>query len=330
VALGALRPRGGASSALTGGRALRCALINNMPDSALVATERQFLGLLEVAAGSLPLDVRRYGLGGIPRGPRAAAYLRAEYLPLEHLWESEPDALIITGSEPLAASLPGEPYWAEFVRLLDWAAQRPTSVLLSCLSAHAALFALDGLERVRLPEKCSGVFPHELCGSSSLTAGLDRPALMPHSRYNDVPTDVVAAAGWEVILRSEVGWGAITGRRSQSELLLVQGHPEYGASTLLREFRRDVGRYLRAERTVPPTVPRGCVAAEDRPAIEEFHRAVVAGVHGEEYLDSFAWDEAGARVGRDWQEMAETLYSNWVAGIMGRRSAADRPRAAGR
>jgi homoserine O-succinyltransferase len=306
-------PRGPVAPALVGGtRALRCALVNNMPDAALVATEHQFLGLVAVGAGAGPVEVRRYSLAGVPRGRRASAHLQAGYLPLDQLWGTEPDILIVTGSEPLAEALVDEPYWGEFVELLAWASARPMSVLLSCLAAHAALLALDGLQRTRLPGKCSGVFAHDLAPESRLTDGMDRPALMPHSRLNDVPTAAVATSGWDVVMTSPIGWGAITARRAKAEFLLLQGHPEYAPGQLLREYRRDVMRYLRGERSSPPEMAGGSVAPTDEAALARFHRGVVA---GRTSIDAFPFDQVGARAPGAWRGVAESLYINWIAGL---------------
>jgi homoserine O-succinyltransferase len=297
------------------GRVLRVALVNNMPDAALVATEAHFLGLVTVGAGPVPLEVRRYGLAGIRRGSRVAAYLEREYLALERLWDDEPDVLIVTGSEPSADALVDEPYWSELAGLLIAASARPTSVVLSCLSAHAALLALDGIHRSRLPAKCSGVFAHDLAAGSPLTAGMDRPALMPHSRVNDVATEAVVAGGWEVLMTSPVGWGAITARRGRAELLLLQGHPEYAPAQLLREYRRDVGRYLRGQRPELPDRPDSSVAPGDLPALARFHQSVRAGAAT---VDDFDWDRVGVRAPGAWRAVAESLYTNWMNGIVAR------------
>ena len=42
-----------------------------------------------------------------------------------------------------------------------------------------------------------------------------------------------------------------------SLFLFLQGHPEYEAGTLLREYRRDIARFLRGEREHYPAVPQG-------------------------------------------------------------------------
>lgn len=47
-----------------------CALVNNMPDGAFDATERQYLDLLGAGSGDDVLEVRRYTVEGVPEGRR--------------------------------------------------------------------------------------------------------------------------------------------------------------------------------------------------------------------------------------------------------------------
>ena len=46
-------------------------------------------------------------------------------------------------------------------------------------------------------------------------------------------------------------------RDAHSLFVFLQGHPEYEAGTLLREYRRDIGRYLRGEWERYPSMPEG-------------------------------------------------------------------------
>ena len=46
-------------------------------------------------------------------------------------------------------------------------------------------------------------------------------------------------------------------KQRESLFVFFQGHPEYDAVTLLLEYRRDVGRYLRRERDTYPPMPQG-------------------------------------------------------------------------
>ncbi len=300
---------------------LRCAFVNNMPDPAFAATERQFLGLLDAGARAALVEVRRYAFAALPRGPKVGAYQADEYFPIDELWDGEADIVIVTGSEPLADRLDAEPYWPETIRVLDWTAGRRTSVMLSCLAAHSALLAFDGIQRSLLPAKCAGLFAHEVDRSSPLTTGMALPVLVPHSRLNDVTTDAVAAAGYDVVASAPgVGWSAITARRAECDVLLLQGHPEYDATSLLREYRRDAGRYLRGERDVPPVLPPGCVGAEDAQAIDLFHERVRSGPHDPEVLSTFDFEATAARAPWPWRTTATVLYSNWIDGIAARKA----------
>ncbi len=165
-----------------GGERWTCALVNNMPDTAFVDTEEQFLGLLDGASGDQTIAVRLHTLEKVPRGEQAAARIAARYLPLAQLRGDPPDVLVVTGSNPLETRIEDEPYWADLVDLLTWGRDHLSTMLLSCLSAHAALVAFDGLERRRLKAKCTGVFSQAAETAHPLVAGLvpaDRPPPLP-------------------------------------------------------------------------------------------------------------------------------------------------------
>ncbi len=68
------------------------------------------------------------------------------------------DGLIVTGAEPIAATLPEEPFWNDLTAIIDWAEANTRSAIWSCLAAHAAVLHLDGIERQRLDAKCSGIY----------------------------------------------------------------------------------------------------------------------------------------------------------------------------
>ena len=47
------------------------------------------------------------------------------------------------------------------------------------------------------------------------------------------------------LTRSDEAGVGLFAKTQGSLFFFVQGHPEYEAETLLREYRRDIGRYLR-------------------------------------------------------------------------------------
>jgi homoserine O-succinyltransferase len=294
----------------------RCLLVNNMPDSAFEATERQYLRLLEAAAGCRTVELACTTVDGVPRGERAAERIAVDYSPFAEISGLSPDLLIVTGSNPVADRLEDEPYWGDLVDLLAWARAGVPTVLLSCLSAHAALAALDGIHRVRLEEKCTGVFPQSVDPGHPLAAGLGAPFVLPHSRLNAVPTATLEDAGWRVAVDAgPVGWSVATRQVDRAAVVLVQGHPEYDPSSLLREYHRDVRRYVLHERDDLPRLPVDCVAPADRDGLARLHTRVVGGERDPALVDAYPFDDVGERAPWSWRDAATQLYANWLAGV---------------
>ena len=237
--------------------AIEIGLLNNMPDAALHATERQFAGLLKAAAGHHEVRLRFYSLPEVPRGDYTRTYMRAIYGQLDEMWDAGLDGLIVTGAEPRTAELEAEPYWDSLARVIDWAETHLIASYWSCLAAHAAVLSLDGVRRVPLAAKCSGVFESEVVGDDPMCAHLPTPVRTPHSRMNSLDEAALVAHGYTILSRSpEVGVDTFV-RRGSSLMLLAQGHPEYDADTLLREYGRDMGRFSCGKRDLPPAVPSG-------------------------------------------------------------------------
>ena len=88
-----------------------------------------------------------------------------------------------------------------------------------------------------------------------LTAGAPPRFIVPHSRWNGLSEEDLVARGYSVLTRI-AGVGVDTFVKEENSLFVFfQGHPEYDSDTLLREYRRDVGRYLNHEATTYPSIP---------------------------------------------------------------------------
>ena len=308
------RPRS-ATSTVEGAR-WTCAFVNNMPDGAFDATERQFLELLEAGSGADVIEVRRYAVEGVPRGERIAAKIAEMYSPTSDIFVDAPDLLIVTGSNPLEVNIRDEPYWAELAELISWASDHVHTMLMSCLSAHAALKIFDGLERVHLTSKCAGVFTQQVDASHPLTVGLDQEIALPHSRWSTVATDELRAAGYHIAIESDdVGWSVATRVIARSNAVLIQGHPEYDPSSLLREYRRDAGRYVRRERDELPCLPWHCVAPDDWEQLERLHQTLIAGNRDPALIDSYPFEEVADRATWAWRSTARRMYTNLLSSV---------------
>jgi len=299
------------------------AFVNNMPDSAFEETERQFIGLLDSAARELD-DVavrsRRYWLPGLERTEAIKERIARDYSPLQRIYEEQPDGLIVTGTEPLTDDLRTESYWEALTELIGWAEGNTASVLLYCLAAHAAALLFDGIERHALAVKCSGVFVQAIRTDHPLTAGLGTLVHMPHSRLNDLPSSLLQADGYSNLIESqEMNWTVAVKDRGSCTFVLVQGHPEYSTTSLLREYRRDLQRFLRGERSAVPAMPLGYFDEESFHLLENFEAQVLARPNDPELMKDFPFEPVAQRLVNTWQQSGTRLYANWLRLIQHRR-----------
>jgi homoserine O-succinyltransferase len=300
-------------------RPLQVGLVNNMPDSALEATERQFRELLDAAAGAGEIDLRFYSLPEIPRGEAGKRHLDNGYLPVDELFKSGADALIVTGTEPRAADLTAEPYWQHLIGLIDWAEREKVSCVWSCLAAHAAALHQDAIKRRPLADKCSGVYVHEVDRSNPLMRGVDGPVATPHSRWNELERGALERAGYQVLTVSAEAGVNLFMRERGVLFLYFQGHPEYDTRALLKEYQRDIGRFLRGERPTYPTMPRGYFDGTSTALLSEF-AAEAQKQRREALLSEFPFAAVAATLRNTWRAAGATIYGNWLERIAGNRA----------
>lgn len=287
-------------------------LVNNMPDSALEATEAQFTRVLSAASGTLPVRLRFYFLPEVPRGEAGLAHLNGDrYWSIDALWDDPPDALIVTGTEPVAPLLSDEPYWQRFRQLLLWAQANTTSSIWSCLAAHAAVELLDGVRRRRLKEKRCGVYAHSIDASHTLLKGVAAPLHTPHSRWNELPVEDLRAAGYAIASASPESGADMFTKQGRSLLVFFQGHPEYEDTTLLKEYRRDVGRFLRAQQAHYPTLPRDYFPPAALDLLSSFQARAMAAPSAQ-LLSDFPMGAVADLLKSSWSEAAVGIYGNWL------------------
>jgi homoserine O-succinyltransferase/O-acetyltransferase len=296
-------------------RALQIGLVNNMPDTALQATERQFRALLEAAGGEQPVRLKLFHLPEIARGEVGRRHMaRNGYATLDDLPAEGLDALIVTGAEPLTARLQDEAYWGSMCELVDWAERHTRSTIWSCLAAHAAVLRLDGIERRKLAAKCSGVFPFARMVEHPLTEGMGEAVLTPHSRTNGLPAEALSNAGYAFLTASaEVGVDAFV-REGESRFVFMHGHPEYDADALRLEYRRDIKRFLNGEAAVLPQPPHGAFEPSTVAALAELAECSAANPHPDRF-DAYAQVLAVPRAEAVWRPAWRRFYANWIESL---------------
>jgi homoserine O-succinyltransferase len=293
--------------------ALVVGLINNMPDAALKTTEWQVRDLLSRASGARPVSLRIFSLPEVPRSETGRDYVRQHHEDIAGLWRDGVDALIVTGTEPKAATFEDEPYWPALSRLIDWAEEHTLSSIWSCLASHAAAYRLDGIERQPLGRKMFGVFDCDKAADHPLVSGPHRWKT-PHSRYNGVAEKVLEEAGYQILSRSPEAGVDIFIKQRNSLFVFLQGHPEYDATALFGEYRRDVRRFLAGENDPYPELPHNYLTEDATAALLAFREQALesreAGL-----LERFPAATVGAQLTAPWREAATRFYANWLTHV---------------
>jgi homoserine O-succinyltransferase len=293
-------------------------LINNMPDAAVEATERQFVDLIRAATPNAVVLMKLFSIPQLPRSAGMREALAERYRDVSELWDTPLDGLIVTGTEPRAKALTDEPYWDVLSKVVDWARDHTASTVWSCLAAHAAVLHADGIERRALKEKRFGVFDCRLAARHPMTEHFPASLPVPHSRYNDLPEPALTSCGYSILTRSEIAGVDTFAKQDGSFFLFFQGHPEYEADTLLREYRRDVVRFLGNEREHYPAMPVGYFNGQATARAEAFRTRALA-ARSSELIAEFPTTALTAGLESPWRAAALGVYARWAAYLIARK-----------
>lgn len=300
-------------------------LINNMSDSALMSTERQLFDLLDAAAGRLLVRLHFYSMEATPRSEWGRDYVRRYYRGIDDLLNRSLDGVIVTGAEPRAARLTEEPYWTSFAEIADWAGENTVSSVFSCLAVHGAVLHVDGVARHKLPTKCFGVFAQTKTGHHPLMQDVPRTFRIPHARWNEVQEEDLSNCGYSVLTWSaEAGVDCFVKQQKKSLFVHFQGHPEYETRTLLGEYRRDMGRFLRGENEVCPTIPKGYLDEAAEEMLIAFRQKALSDRRPELFAD-FPADQAAKDLSNVWHQPAKRIYRNWLLYMVSQRAGRSKP-----
>jgi homoserine O-succinyltransferase len=303
-----------------GGNCITIGFVNNMPDGAWYATERQFINLIRAAAPETVVRLKLFSIPQVPRSDQVRGEFADRYRGISALWNMPLDGLVVTGTEPLAARLEDELYWPVLTELVDWARENTISTIWSCLAAHAAVRYADGVERRPLADKLFGVFECKTVAAHPLVNGPAR-LRVPHSRLNDLPETALASTGYRILSRSnEAGVDTFVKEASASSLyVFFQGHPEYDDDSLLREYRRDIGRFLSGERPNYPAIPQGYFD-EQAMALANAFRALAVDECRADLMTHFPTELLEAGLKNTWRGFAAGFYRDWLGFLKGRKA----------
>ncbi len=293
-------------------RALHVGLLNLMPDAAFQLTEQQFIRLVGGSNQIAQFYVHCFTVDGLPRSAATQAYIAANYVDLASIYAQGLDALIVTGANVANPHIEQEPFYRPLTEVIGWASENVTSVLCSCLSTHALMKFLHGVDRTRLMRKQWGVYSHRVVAPQHpLLTGINTRFDVPHSRYNGITRAQFEGAGLGILIESaEAGVHAAVSA-DQFRHVYFQGHPEYDAISLLKEYKREVLRHFAGDRDLPP-FPDHYISPEAAAVINAYLAAGETARRAGTPLPAFPEADVAPFLDNTWGDTARTIFDNWL------------------
>lgn len=294
-------------------RELHIGLLNMMPDAALLVTEKQYMRLVGACNRITQLYVYPFSVPGLARSAEARRHIERYYADFDDLKAGGLDALIISGANVTNPSLDLEPFWEPLGDVIAWAAHHVTSILCSCLATHALVKHLYGIDREPFDEKLWGVYSHRVTDRTHpLTQDVNTRFDAPHSRWNDIPRSRWDGAGLRVLAQSDDAGVHLATSPDGFRIVYFQGHPEYDRNSLLKEYKRELGRYIDGQLDAPPPYPERYLTPDSVELAQTYLSDVLdARVRGE--VDPrFPEASFDAYLDNTWGDTGRALFNNWL------------------
>lgn len=217
-------------------RPLKILILNLMPTK--VDTETQLSRVL----GNTPLQVEIELIHTKTHKSRHVSeeHLLAFYKVFEDVRDRYFDGMIITGAPVEHMPFEEVEYWQELSEIMEWTKTHVHSTLHICWAAQAGLYYHYGINKHRIEEKLSGVYPHTVDYKRSiLFRGFDDVFYVPHSRHTTVLREDIERVDALRILASSPVAGVYAVSTKGGKQVFITGHSEYDANTLEKEYLRD-------------------------------------------------------------------------------------------
>ena len=294
-------------------RELHIGLLNMMPDAALSATESQFIRLVGNSNQIAQFYVYPFSIEELDRSEKAREHIGKHYFEFEELKKNGLDALIITGANVANPTLDQEPFWEPLMEVVEWAKDNVASILCSCLATHALVKFGHEIERRQLPQKQWGVYSHKIRQPDHpLMREINTRFDAPHSRYNDVSTNQFEQEGMSVLVSSTEAGVHLAVSPDQFRVVYFQGHPEYDGISLLKEYKREVFRFLNDERESVPRYPDHYFNVGAGEIAAAYLESAECAKSNGEALPEFPEEELASRVDNTWGDTGKAIVNNWL------------------
>jgi homoserine O-succinyltransferase len=115
-----------------------------------------------------------------------------------------------------------------------------------------------------------------------------------------------------VLAESEDGGVHMAVSPDQFRLIFFQGHPEYDTNSLLKEYKREVFRFLNGELPEPPPHPQHFFSPPAAQAADRFVREAERALREDQPLPDFLEAEIEPQLDNTWGDTAKAIINNWL------------------
>lgn len=217
-------------------RPISIGLLNLMP----LKEDTELQILRSLSNTPLQVDVTFVRVSSHVSKNTSTSHIYKFYEAFETIKSQKFDGFIITGAPVEQMPFEDVDYWEELKEIMDWTMTNVTSTLHLCWGAQAGLYHHYGINKVQLPEKMFGIFPHHVRNRKiPLLRGFDDVFFAPHSRHTTVPRELLEKDDRITILAESEEAGVFLCMAKEGRQIFVMGHPEYDRVTLDAEYKRD-------------------------------------------------------------------------------------------
>jgi len=135
---------------------------------------------------------------------------------------------------------------------------------------------------------------------------------VPHSRFNDVPGEQMERAGMRVLAVSDECGVLSAASPDGVRFLYFQGHPEYDFNSLLKEYKREVFRFVQGERPDYPPFPEHYIPAAAGALLDAYREEVLHAVAHRRPPPRFPEAEVEPHIDNTWTDTAKAIFNNWL------------------
>ena len=167
--------------------------------------------------------------------------------------------------------------------------------------------------RTHLAQKQWGVYSHRIVDNGHpLLSNINTRFDTPHSRFNDVEREKMEAAGLHVLVASEEAGVLLAVSSDGLRFVYFQGHPEYDIVSLMKEYKREISRYLHRDRGDYPPFPDNYFSDEAQALLNDYKHDLIAADADGKTIPTYPEQEIVALLDNTWTDTGKALFNNWL------------------